>query len=249
MAAFMSTVDTHINVAASFFVNDVWRRFIRPDASPRHHVLVGRLASVGVMAMSGFLAWQAESIGDLFMFFLAFLGGVGPVYLARWVWWRVRAAHEIAAMLASALSTLALTFVWDTDWTPGPLAPGGVLSAEGRLCLVVGFSLIAVLVVTPFVGRPDPATLLTFYRRVRPKGLWGPVAALAPEVERPRELLFMVTGVIGGLACVWGAMIATGLWLLDRGGEAAVALAVAGVGTAAMAWALRRLSGRGAAAR
>ena len=248
MAAFMSTVDTHINVAASFFVNDVWRRFVRPDATSSHHVLVGRLASVGVMIMSGLLAWRAHSIGDLFLFFLAFLGGVGPVYLLRWVWWRIRAPHEIVAMLASAATTLALTFLWKDGWPAGPLAPGGTLAPEGRLCLVVAVSLAAVLLATPFLKRPDPAELLEFYRRVRPVGWWGPVAALAPDVVRPPELLSIATGVIGGLACIWGAMLATGLWLLDRGNEAAVAGVIAAVGTVGVWWALRKLTRHGESA-
>lgn len=247
MAAFMSTVDTHINLAASFFVNDIWRRFIRPNASGAHHVLVGRLASVGVMALSGVLAWQFDSISRMFMFFLAFLGGVGPIYVLRWMWWRVRAVHEIVAMVASSLSTTLLTFAWPEGWPPGPLAPGGVLTEEGRLCLVVGFTLLCVLLSMPFVSRPDPATLLSFYRRVRPLGWWGPVARLAPDVVRVRELPAMLAGVLGGLACVWGAMLSAGLWLLERNAEAGLSMVVAVAGGAAVWWALGRLSGDGGA--
>jgi len=241
LAAFMSTVDTHVNLAASFFVNDLWRRFVRPDAGTAHYVLVARLASVGAMLIGALLAWQVDSIGDIFLFFLAFLGGVGPVYVLRWLWWRVRAAHEIVAMLASSVATTLLTFVWSDGWPEGPLSPGGALTAEGRLCLVVAASLAATLLSLPLVPRPDPRGLLPFYRRVRPMGFWGPVAALAPEVERPRELAAVVVGVLGGLGCVWGSMIATGLWLLERRGQAAVAIVVAVVGTVAMGWAIGRL--------
>lgn len=242
MAAFMSTVDTHINVAASFFVNDVWRRFVRPDANAHHYVMVGRLACVGVMLTAGLLAWQARSISDLFLFFMSILGGCGPLYLARWVWWRVKAAHEIVAMLASAVTAFTVTFLWSEGWPVTPLTPGGHLAPEGRLCLVVAVSLAAVFLATPFLRRPDPGELLEFYRRVRPVGWWGPVAALAPDVERPPELLSIGVGVIGGLACIWGAMLATGLWLLDRGEEAAVAAVIAAAGTVMVWWALRRLA-------
>jgi hypothetical protein len=94
----------------------------------------------------------------------------------------------------------------------------------------------------PFVRRPDPATLVTFYRRVRPLGWWGPVAALAPEVVRVRELPAMLAGVLGGLACVWGAMIGAGLWLLERNAEAGLALVAAAAGTVAVWWAMGKLS-------
>jgi Na+/proline symporter len=241
IAAFMSTIDTHVNLAASFFVNDVWRRFIAPDRVPSHYVLVARLASAGVMCLGAVLAWQADSISDLFLFFLAFLGGVGPVYVARWLWWRVRAVHEIVAMLASAAATTVLTFGVPDGWHDGPLAPGGVLAPEGRLCLVVATSLLATLAVLPFVRAPDPRSLVDFYRRVRPMGAWGPVAALAPDVVRPRELLPVVVGVLGALACILGAMLGAGLWLLARGDEAAVAVAVAVAGTAGVRWSLARL--------
>jgi hypothetical protein len=187
------------------------------------------------------LAWQADSISDLFLFFLAFLGGVGPVYVARWLWWRVRAVHEIVAMLASAAATTVLTFGVPDGWHDGPLAPGGVLAPEGRLCLVVATSLLATLAVLPFVRAPDPRSLVDFYRRVRPMGAWGPVAALAPDVVRPRELLPVVVGVLGALACILGAMLGAGLWLLARGDEAAVAVAVAVAGTAGVRWSLARL--------
>ncbi|MGQ0553362.1 MAG: sodium:solute symporter family protein [Planctomycetota bacterium] len=242
LAAFMSTVDTHVNLAASFFVNDVWRRFVKPGRSDRHYVAVARWASAGAMALGALLAWQSDSISTLFVFFLAFLAGVGPVYVMRWFWWRVRAAHEIVAMFASAATATALTFWWGQGWPAGPLAPDGVLSDAGRTCLVAAVSITAVLVASLFIPAADPRALLPFYRRIRPMGFWGPVAALAPEVVRPRgELGAAIAGVLGGLALVWGAMLALGLWLLERGAQAAVAAAVAFLGAALVRWALARI--------
>jgi Na+/proline symporter len=241
IAAFMSTIDTHVNLAASFFVNDIWRRFVAPDREPAHYVFVARLACVGVMILGALLAWQSDSISDLFLFFLAFLGGVGPVYVARWLWWRVRAVHEIMAMLASASATTVLTFFLADGWAAGPLTPDGVLAPEGRLCLVVATSLAATLLSLPFVRAPDPRSLVEFYRRVRPMGIWGPVAALTPDVVPPRELLPVAVGVVGALACIMGAMLGTGLWLLARPHESYVALGISALGALLVHWSLRRL--------
>jgi solute:Na+ symporter, SSS family len=240
LAAFMA-VDTHINLASSFFVNDVYRRFLRPDAEARHYVTVGRIASVGVMALAGVVAWGADSIIDLFLFFLSFLSGVGPVYLLRWTWWRVRASTELTAMLASGAATLVLTF-WKPHWDLGPLSPDGELAPGGRLVLVVGFSLLCSLLSMLLTRTPDPATLVPFYRRVRPLGAWGPVSALAPDVPRPRELLPVTVGVLGGLSAIMGLMFAIGFLLLQRHGDAAVAGTCVVAGTAAIAWSLRRLT-------
>jgi Na+(H+)/acetate symporter ActP len=240
LAAFMSTVDTHVNLAASFFVNDVWRRFLVRDADARHYVRVARWASLGVMLAAALLAVQAESISSLFQFFLALLGGVGPVYLLRWVWWRVRAVHEITAMLASCAATVTLTF-WSTTWHLGPLSPGGELAEVGRLLLVVGFSLAAVLVALAFTRPPDPASLLPFYRRVRPIGAWGPVAALAPEVRRDGEGAMVALGVAGGLLLVYGATLGIGFFVLGRQGPATAAALAVVAGALAVRVALGRL--------
>jgi SSS family solute:Na+ symporter len=173
LAALMSTIDTHVNLASSFFVNDVYRRFLAKDRSDRHYVTAARLSGLGVMALAGIVASQADSIRGLFTFFLAFMGGVGAVYVLRWTWWRVRATTEIAAMLTSSLTTVVLTHA-DIEWRLGPFADHGALTDEGRLVLVVLASTIAAVLVTIFGKAPDPAKLVAFYRKVRPLGFLGP---------------------------------------------------------------------------
>lgn len=239
LAAFMSTIDTHVNLAASFFVNDLYRRFWRPAADAQHYVKVARLASVGVLLLAGLMASQADSISDLFLFFLAFLGGVGPVYVMRWLWWRVQASTEITAMLASATATIVLTFA-PIHWELGPFSDAGKLAAEGRLCLVVLTSMTAALIALFAARKPDPHTLVEFYRLVRPAGWWGPVAELAPDVVRPREGLSALLGIVGGLAMVYGLMLGLGFSLLGDGGPAAGGLGAALVGAACVGVALKR---------
>ncbi len=247
IAAFVSTVDTHINLAASFFVNDLYRRFWFPKESERHYVFVARVASFAVMALSGLVAWQSTSISDLFVFFLAFLSGVGPVYLLRWVWWRVNAWAEIASLLTSALVSIGVTLAASRGgfaWPLGPLAPGGVLSPEGRLLIVAASSILTGWVAILVTPRPDPRALVEFYRRVRPIGWWGPVRALAGAQAVRGELGPALFGAAGALALTFGLMFGLGFLFLDR----PVALAVASVSTLAgalvTAWALNRLSPR-----
>ena len=243
LAAFMSTIDTHVNLASSFFVNDVYRRFLVRGAGAAHYVLIARLASVVVLAVAGILAWRAESIFDLFLFFYAFLGGVGPVYLLRWLWWRVRASTEITAMLASVTATTALTH-WGFPWSLGPLSRADGLAPEGRLILVVLFSGLCALTSLALTRAPDPASLTGFYRRVRPLGWWGPVARLCPEVRRERELAPALVGWIGGLAATYGLMLGLGFLFLKRTGDALACAVVTAAGTIGVVWALGRLTGR-----
>lgn len=248
VAAFMSTIDTHVNLASSFFVNDVYRRFLAPDRPPRHYVLVARLAGVVVLLLGGAMAYASTSIKDLFTFFLAFLGGVGPVYAMRWLWWRVTAVTEIAAMLASSLTTVAITF-WREEWSPvrevdwplGALSPGGDLTVEGRLVVVVAVSLVVAAIAT-LVRKPDPEDLRRFYRRVRPLGWWGPVAALEPDVVVPRDGHAVLVGTLSSLAFVYASMLGVGFWLLDDGAALATAAGVGLVALPAVIWATRVLA-------
>ncbi len=240
LAAFMSTIDTHVNLASSFFVNDIYRRFLASGRGAAHYVLVARLASVAVLAMGGLLAYHSSSISGLFLFFLAFLGGVGPVYVARWLWWRVRASTEITAMLASAAATLILTFA-GIPWPDSPLSPAGELAPEGRLCLVVAFSMICAACSMFVTSAPDPRTLVGFYRKVRPLGAWGPVRALAPEVQPDKQMGAALAGAAGGLAATYGVLFGVGCFFLGDGSQVLAGLVVAVVGGAVVVRALADL--------
>ena len=240
LAAFMSTIDTHVNLASSYFVNDVYKRFQRPDADPKGEVLAARLSSVVIMTLGGVLAYFSNSISDLFTFFIAFLGGVGPVYVGRWLWWRVRASTEIVAMITSSVVTITLTF-GGFDWELGPLTSGGSLLDTGRLILVVGASIATSLLSMLLTRTPDPASLVPFYEKVRPVGAWGPVRALAgvkaPEGEGTAALI----GIFGGLGLIYGSMFTLGNFFLDHHVQAGVSLAFAVCGGFAVKSAIARL--------
>ncbi|MFT5285573.1 MAG: SSS family solute:Na+ symporter [Planctomycetota bacterium] len=240
LAAFMSTIDTHVNLASSFFVNDIYRRFVKSGATPKHYVLVARLAGAGTLALGGFVAWKADSLSQLFEFFLTLMAGVGPVYALRWLWWRIQASTEITAMLSSCITAVVLTTV-NIDWPSTPLSPAGELSSPGRICLVVACSLICILISLAVTKKPEPANLVEFYRRIRPLGFWGPVRALAPEVTVRREAGTIAIGVVSGLTATYGAMFGVGLLLLGRTSDGLLSFAISAVGTVATVWSLSRL--------
>ena len=216
LAAFMSTIDTHVNLAASYYVNDLHRRFFQRKKRPEFYVTVARIASVVFLLEGALLASISNSISDLFTFFLAFLGGVGPIYLLRWLWWRVTAWSEISAMITSSLTTTLVTFATSDGWRLGPLSPGGEITAEGRIVIVVLLSTLVSLVVTWARPRPDPSQLVSFYQKVRPAGAWGPVRELAGVSSPAGEGLAVIGGVLGGLALIWGLTLGVGAWLLGH---------------------------------
>jgi Na+/proline symporter len=241
LAAFMSTIDTHVNLASAFFVNDVYRRFLRPEQTDKHYILVARISSFVVILIAGAFTLLMNSIGDLFLFFLAFLSGVGPVYVMRWLWWRVRAVTEITAMVSSGLCSTLVTFT-DISWSLGPLSPDGELSSSGRLLVVVGFSLTCSLLSVLALPRPDPKTLVGFYRKVRPAGWWGPVRALIDEPVARDAIRPMLAGILGGLCLIFGLLFATGDLLVGTPGDALWKLGVVVAGALAVGWSLRQTS-------
>jgi len=241
LAAFMSTIDTHVNLASSYFVNDVYRRFIRGEADPKHYVLVARIASAVVLVLGTLLASASDSVIRLFTFFLAFLSGVGPVYIGRWLWWRVRARTEIAAMCTSAVTATYLTFFFEWPATIFGNAAGTIPNPARVLC-VVSASLLVAGLVTVLSAPPDPRDLIKFYRRVRPIGWWGPLRVLCPDVHTEREVAPALVGVASSLLLTYSLILALGLGFLERSGEAWTAAFCALAGAAGVWWSLQRLA-------
>ena len=106
-AAYMSTVATQLNWGASYLVNDVYRRFLRKDATERHYVGMSRLATVVLFLLSTLVTWQLSSVEGAWKFLLAIGAGTGLVLILRWYWWRINAWSEISSMLASFAISLS----------------------------------------------------------------------------------------------------------------------------------------------
>ena len=108
IAANSSTILTHLNWGASYLVHDFYRRFIKRDATERHYVMAGRLATVLLFVCSSVTVYLLDSAKDAFDIILQIGAGTGLLYLVRWFWWRVNAWCEIVAMASSFLTSVAL---------------------------------------------------------------------------------------------------------------------------------------------
>lgn len=163
-AAFMSTVDSQLNWGSSYLVNDLYKRFLKKEASPAHYIKISRLLPFLLAALAAIVAFYIQSIGQVFTFVLNLTAGVGPVYLLRWFWWRVNAWSEIAAMVASALLISLRRPVFELLGIP----PDPLLQL---LFMVAGTSLFWVPVA--FLTAPVREDhLQKFLDRVRPPGFW-----------------------------------------------------------------------------
>ena len=109
-SAYVSTISTHLNWGASYFVNDVYRRFIRPDASEKHLVWIGRVTTVTLMVSASILALFLKDAFQAFRLLLTIGAGTGLLFLLRWFWMRINVWSEIAAMVSSFLFSLFFEF-------------------------------------------------------------------------------------------------------------------------------------------
>ena len=104
IAAYMSTIGTHLNWGSSYVVNDWYKRFMRPEASQKEMVRVGRICTVVLMLIAAFFALTfLEDANQAFEILLLSGAGTGAIYLLRWFWWRINAWTEIAAMVAATI--------------------------------------------------------------------------------------------------------------------------------------------------
>ena len=172
LAAFMSTIDTHLNWGASYLVNDFYKRFFKPEATPEHYVVVSRLSVILIMLIAGATSFFMNSIAGAWKFLIALNAGIGLVQILRWYWWRINAWSEISAMVASLIVSI-IVFVHP--------ATKNVFALQ--MLIIVPISTVVWIVVTFLTEPVSTETLTNFYNRVRPsKGGWKLIAAETKEV-------------------------------------------------------------------
>ncbi len=213
LAAYMSTISTQINWAASYLVGDLYLRFIRPAADKNTLRVVARWASVLVTVFGVAASWLMRDIAvDEAWKLLAALGaGTGAVFMLRWFWWRINAWSEISAMAASLVYFLIVSRF--------------VESNERRLAVVALLTLVTWLGVT-FLTRPEKTeVLVAFYTRIRPGGRgWRPIAAKLPDVAVDRNLVKSVAAAFLATGVVYLTLPGVGYLLFGETGRAAMSL-------------------------
>ena len=231
-AAFMSTISTELNWGASYLINDVYRRFLRPRASQTQLVRASRLMTVLLAIGAAMITFYMDSIAGAWKLLLATGAGTGLVLILRWFWWRVNAWSEVSAMSAAAAVSLYLQLGLGYD-TGDPISFAKVMLATVVATTVVWIS------VTLLTGPEPRETLLAFYRRVRPHpALWGPIADEASDVQPSSTLTCDFLNWAAGCGLVFGALFGVGKVILGLWSSGAVFLVVA---TASAAWLSRSL--------
>ena len=192
LAAFMSTFDSTINAGAAYIVNDLYKRYINPNASDKRYIYISYICSIIVVVVGISFGFVTDSINSVTQWLVAGLfGGYTAPNVLKWHWWRLNGMGYFAGMMSGIITALAVPL----------LLPG--------LHILMGFLIIltistAASIILSLITKPEsPETLKKFYKTVRPWGFWTPVLKMVlqnePDFKRNtnfnRDMLNVAVGI------------------------------------------------------
>lgn len=221
IAAFMSTVSTSINWGASYLTNDIYLRFLKPNATQAELVMVGRIASVLVTIIGAIAALNSTDVTTVFRLVIAIGTGPGLVLILRWFWWRINAAAELTAMIGG----FAIGLITSNPGFDRLFADFGY-----RLFFISSTTAVLWLAVMYLTAPESDATLDEFYRRVRPGGIGWRRQRERTGINPTQDLSRDILRVVAATLLLFGTMFAMGGFLLLQSLTGLIALIVAVMG-------------------
>ena len=211
IAAYMSTISTHLNWGASYIVNDFYTQQINPSATEKQKVDVGRLATVILFLASAILALLLTNALQLFDFILMFGAGTGLIFILRWFWWRINAWSEISAIFVSGI----VSVLFNMEVVSSVLFGDSALMPEYmKFPMVVLITTVVWLVVTFLTPAEDKEVLLSFYKKTVPGGPgWK---AIVGNEQIKNEGWSVPSGILAmllALAMIYCLLFATGYFI------------------------------------
>ena len=227
IAAFMSTISSHLNWGSSYVVYDFYQRFVKPEASEKELVRVGRWSTLILMIASALFALLLSNALEAFQILLQIGAGTGLLFIMRWFWYRINAYSEITAMTVSFVLALYFKLIHiKLGFDP--------IADDIQLVLGVAITTLSWVVVTLVTSPSDKKTLNEFYKITQPGGPgWNKIVAEAEAdgvdliTEKrawnvPTGILCMVVGSVG----IYGALFSTGYFIYGEYKEGSILLAV-----------------------
>lgn len=218
VAAYMSTISTHLNWGSSYVVNDFYKQEINPNATEKELVNVGRISTVVLMVVSAIMALFLTNALQLFDIILMFGAGTGLIFILRWFWWRINAWSEIAAMISSGVisilftfTSLGATFFGENGWMPDYF----------KFPFIVLVTTLIWVVVTFLTQPENKEVLYDFYKKIQPGGSgWNKIINDAKndniDIVDKNIAWSVPSGIIAillGCIVIYGALFATGFWI------------------------------------
>jgi SSS family solute:Na+ symporter len=250
-AAYMSTMATHINLGASYLINDFYRRFLKRDGTEQHYVFASRVATVLVTLIAAIASFYMQSIEGAWKFLIAIGAGAGLVFMLRWFWWRINAWSEIAAMIAAGVSSLFLQSRLamplidllrgiDSGLPAGTLDSSHAHGFAWLMIITTSVTTLSWLVVT-LATPPEPREKLrSFYERVQPASVgWRPIAREV-GIESKQSLRWATADWIAGCGLIYFSLFGVGRLIFGPASLGLLYLLVAAACAGFLYWDLNR---------
>ncbi|WP_370176485.1 sodium:solute symporter family protein [Leeuwenhoekiella palythoae] len=252
IAAYMSTISTHLNWGSSYVVNDFYARYVKPKASQKELVNVGRISTVLLMVVSSGVALLLTNAYQLFNIILMFGAGTGLIFILRWFWWRINAWSEISAMFSSGVISILFNFTSLGVVLFGTAEVDGILPNWSTYPVVVLLTSIVWLAVT-FLTRPEKdKTLFDFYKQTQPGGPgWEKIIikarAQGAALVTTNQKWSVPAGVLAtlvGCVTIYGALFSTGYWIYGYYTQASILTLLTLIATIALVKLWQRIKTR-----
>ena len=213
LAAYMSNFAATVNAAPPYFVNDIYKRYINPNAAPKTYVRLSYLSSFMVVLLGVLIGWYIASVNGVVIWIVTSLwGGYTASNVLKWYWWRFNGYGYFWGMVVGIASSLGIPLVIARIAPLQAFAQRHSLNLEVSVGFGVVFllALIGCMVGTLLTKPEDEEVLKDFYRRVRPWGFWEPilkkVLAEDPSFQRNkdfwRDMFNIAVGMVWQVALV-----------------------------------------------
>ncbi|RYY33789.1 MAG: sodium:solute symporter [Sphingobacteriaceae bacterium] len=163
MGAFMGTFSGTLNAAQAYIVNDIYLKYINPQARNKKIIYINYLTGVVVVIVGVAFGFMANNVNDILQWIVGGLyGGYVAANILKWYWWRFNANGFFWGMVAGIVAALLMPYL--TTGLPLYWWP-----------LLFALSMAASIIGTYMAPPTDEAVLVSFYKTVRPWGFWKPV--------------------------------------------------------------------------
>ena len=205
LSAFMSTFSGTVNCGASYIVNDIYRRYLNPNASSKFLVWLSYIASVLMVGVGVLFGLMTESIHSITQWIVAGLwGGYTAPNVLKWYWWRLNGVGYFFGMVTGMAAAMIFPLIF-----PGQNILFGLEINLAVFPFILSASLIACVVASLLTPPDDEEVLIGFYKQVRPWGFWKPIhdKVVAQDKDFVKNTAFKkdIVNVLVGI--VWQLML------------------------------------------
>jgi solute:Na+ symporter, SSS family len=196
LGAFMGTFSGTLNAAQAYIVNDIYLKYIDPQASTKKIITANYLVGIIVVAIGVTLGFFAKDVNSVLQWIVgALYGGYIAANMLKWYWWRFNASGFFWGMASGIAAALVFPYIFK-DRLP--------LYSWPLLFLI---SLAGCFIGTLSAPPTDETVLKQFYKTIKPWGFWKPIQvkvmaadpAFEPNKRFKADMFNVVLGIIGQL--------------------------------------------------